>query len=125
VEHPIAFKAIQIEICDSESEAGTELGCILGEEWTLKQDIEAFASILFEIMFGVPPQSDFSIPTGIPDFVSRIIESGLSRISGRSCSFDAILNILKQNDFEMSDGVDSTEVAAFVSWVESAEYLEN
>jgi hypothetical protein len=35
------------------------------------------------------------------------------------------LEILKRNDFEISDGVDSTEVAAFVSWVESAEYLEN
>jgi hypothetical protein len=33
-------------------------------------------------MFGCPPQGEASILTGIPDFVSRIITTGLSPISG-------------------------------------------
>jgi hypothetical protein len=85
-------------------------------------DIEAFASILFELLFGHPPQSDSSIPTGIPDFVSRMIKSGLSPVSRMCYSFNDILKILKQNDFGIEDGVDSAEVSRFVDWVESAEY---
>jgi hypothetical protein len=72
-------------------------------------------------MFGRPPQGEISIPTGIPAFISRIIESGLSPISRTCCSFNTILNILKENKFKIEDGVDSAEVSAFVSWVESAE----
>jgi hypothetical protein len=72
-------------------------------------------------MFGHPPESEASIPTGIPDFVSKIIKSGVSPISGTSYSFNTILDILKQNDFRIEDAVDSAEVSAFVNWVESAE----
>jgi hypothetical protein len=35
--------------------------------------------------------------------------------------FSTILKILKQNDFEIEDGVDSAEVSAFVDWVESTD----
>jgi hypothetical protein len=73
-------------------------------------------------VFGRPPQGEVFISTGIPDFVSKIIRSGLSRLSGRSYSFNAILEILKKNDFKIEDGVDSAEVSEFVSWVESAEH---
>jgi hypothetical protein len=72
-------------------------------------------------VFGCPPQCDTSIPTGIPDFVSELIPSSLFHISGRSYSFNTILDILKQNDFQIEDGVNSTEVSAFINWVESAE----
>jgi hypothetical protein len=58
---------------------------------------------------------------GIPDFVSRIIKSGLSTLSERSYSFSTILEILKENNFRIEDDIDSAEVSAFVSWVESAE----
>jgi hypothetical protein len=51
-----------------------------------------------------------------------MIKSGLSPMSRTSFSFNTILDILKQNDFKIEDGVDSAEVSAFVSWVESAEY---
>jgi hypothetical protein len=81
-------------------------------------------AILFEVVFGRPPEGEASIPTGIPDFVSKIIESGLSPISGRRYSFNTSLEILKQNDFQIEDGVDSTEVSGFVNWVESAEQIE-
>jgi serine/threonine protein kinase len=107
---------------ESESENETQLRGFSGEGWTSNRDIEAFASILFELVFGSPPQGEISIPTGIPDFVSKIIKSGLSPTSGTSSSFNTILEILKQNNFEIEDGVDSAEVSAFVNWVESAEY---
>jgi hypothetical protein len=75
-------------------------------------------------MFGHPPQCEASIPTGIPAFVSKIIESGLSLSSGTSYSFNTILDVLKQNNFEIESGVDPAEVSAFVNWVESTEYPE-
>jgi hypothetical protein len=45
-----------------------------------------------------------------------------SPISGTSSSFDSILEILKQNDFQIEAGVDSMEVPAFVTWGESAKH---
>jgi hypothetical protein len=66
-------------------------------------------------------QGEASIRTGIPAFVSTIIKSGLSAISATCYSFNTILNILKENNFEIEGDVDSLEVSAFVSWVESAE----
>jgi serine/threonine protein kinase len=114
----VDFNPVLLEI--GESKEGTQLRGFSGERWTLERDIQAFASILFELMFGRPRHGEESIPTGIPDFVSTIIKSGLSPISGISYSFDAILKILKENDFSIVDGVNSAEVSAFVSWVESA-----
>jgi hypothetical protein len=75
-------------------------------------------------MFGSPPTGEGSIPTGIPNFVTAIIKSGLYPTSGTICSFDAIFKILKQNNFQIGDGVDSAEVSRFVMWVESAEQPE-
>jgi hypothetical protein len=122
----VDFNPIVLEVGDreTENEYGTQLVGFSRQGWTLERDIEAFASILFELMFGHPPQGEASIPTGIPDFVSRIIKSGLSPISRKRYSFNTILEILKQNDFAIEDGVDSAEVSSFVSWVESAEYPE-
>jgi hypothetical protein len=117
----IDFRGIVLEACESESESGTQFGGVSGKKWTLEKDIQGFVSILFEIMFGVPPQDEISIPTGIPDFVSRIIKSGFSPISRRSYSLNTILNILKENDFQIESDVDSAEVSSFVRWVESAE----
>jgi hypothetical protein len=87
-------------------------------------DIQGFALILCELVFGHPPQSEISIPPGIPAFVSRTIESRLSPVLRTSYSFDTIMDILKQNDFQIEDGVDSAEVSSFVSWVESTEHPE-
>jgi hypothetical protein len=53
-----------------------------------------------------------------------MIQSGLFPISGTKYSFNAILEILKRNDFQIEDGVDSREICDFVSWIESAEQLE-
>jgi hypothetical protein len=118
----VDFNPIFLEGGEMECEDGRQFVGFSGEGWTLERDIQAFASILFELVFGHPPQGEASIPTGIPDFVSRIIKSGLSPLSGINYSFNTILNLLKQNDFGIEDGVDSAEVSRFVSWVESAEY---
>jgi hypothetical protein len=126
----VDFNSIALEVGESEmememeNEDGTQLAGFSGKGWTAERDIEAFASILFELVFGRPPHGEASIPTGIPDFVSKIIKTGLSPISGRSYSFTTILEILKENDFSIEAGVDSAEVSAFVSWVESAEQAE-
>jgi serine/threonine protein kinase len=84
---------------ESKSDDGPQLIEFSGKGWTLERDIEGFASIVFEIVFGHPPDSEASIPTDIPDFVSMIIKLGLSPISRRNYSFNTILEILKENDF--------------------------
>jgi serine/threonine protein kinase len=117
----VDFNPIFLENGGSTSEEGTQLEDFSGQRWIREKDIQAFASILFELMFGRPPQRQTFIRTGIPAFVSTIIESGLFPTSGISYSFNTILEILKQNKFQIEDGVNSAEVSAFVSWVESAE----
>jgi serine/threonine protein kinase len=115
---PIVWGVGESEIkIESESESKGKAR----EGWTPERDIQAFASIFFEIVFGHHPQGEELIPTGIPYFVWSLIESGLFPISGRSSSFNTILDILKQNKFAIQEDVDSEEVSAFVSWVESAE----
>jgi hypothetical protein len=120
----VDFNPIVLEVDESktENEEGTQLVGFSRKGWTPERDIQAFASILFEVMFGRLPQDEASIPTGIPAFVSRIIESGLFPLSARRYSLNTILEILKQNDFAIEDGVDSAEVSSFVSWVEHAEW---
>jgi serine/threonine protein kinase len=85
----VDFNPLHLEIDEGESkstsEEGTQLDGFSGER--LAPD----NAILFELMFGCPPQGDSSIPMGIPNFVSRMIKSDLSPISGRSSSFITIL----------------------------------
>jgi hypothetical protein len=50
-----------------------------------------------------------------------MIKDGRSPESARSLSFAAIVESLKENRFEITAGVDSDAVSAFVSWVESSE----
>jgi hypothetical protein len=99
-----------------------QLGGFSREGWIPERDIWAFASILFEVLFGPFPQGEVSIPTGIPDFVSQILESGLFPRSSTSYSFNTILTILKEHNFKIEDDVNSAEVSAFVNSVESMEY---
>jgi hypothetical protein len=117
-----------LEVGEGESESDREeviqLRSFSAEEWTPQIDIQGFASILFELVVGHPAQGEASVPTGIPDFVYRIIESKFYLRSETRYSFDAILEILKQNDFRIEDGVDSAEVSKFVGWVESAKLPE-
>jgi serine/threonine protein kinase len=120
----VDFERMRLGIDGNENEEETELGGFSGERWTPEIDVHGFASILFEIVFGHPPKSERFIPSGAPDFVCTMIESGLFPRSRISYSFHTVLDILKQNDFQIDGDVDSAEVSAFVSWVESAEQPE-
>jgi hypothetical protein len=109
-----------------------------GEERTAKIDAFSFAFILFEIVVDLPAlrrksTSDelgklpvnacecVEIPGLIPEFVSVLIESGLSANPRERPSCDGRCEALKENSFRIADGVDSDEVSAFISRVESSE----
>jgi hypothetical protein len=120
----VDFQPIFFEVGENGSGEGTKLGGFFRERWTPKKDIQGFASILFEIVISGPANFESSIPMGIPAFVSKIIESGLYGTCETKYSFNNIFKILKSNDFRIDDAVDSAEVFAFVSWIESAEQSE-
>jgi serine/threonine protein kinase len=117
--HPMLF-----DVCESEGEKGTQLESFSRAKWTPKMDIDAFTTILFEILVERSATGELSLPTNVPAFVSTIMKSGLYPTSETSGSFDVILKILKQNNFRIEDDVDSVEVSAFVNWVETAEKPE-
>jgi hypothetical protein len=89
-----------------------------------EREVQGCASILFELIVGRSTNGEPSIPTGISDFVSRMTKSGFCPRSRRNYSDNPILEILKQNDFEIDDGVHSAEVPRFVPWAESVEWPE-
>jgi hypothetical protein len=59
-----------------------------------------------------------SLPAAVPAFVWQLIEDKRSPESMRCLSFVDIVNFLKKNRFQITAGVDSDEVSAFVSSVE-------
>jgi hypothetical protein len=98
--------------------------------------------LLFEIVAGRPlsrpsdamSDTEMIVPPGVPSFVSEMIDGGLRlrsrarpRASARArararreLSFIDIIETLKENHFRIVSGVDSDEVSAFVSGIESA-----
>jgi hypothetical protein len=60
----VEFNSILLKIAESESEGVEEakLGGFSGEGWIPERDIEAFVSILFEIVVGRPAKSEASVP---------------------------------------------------------------
>jgi serine/threonine protein kinase len=117
------FYWIGLEICESEKDKDI----LSGERWSPHLDVRGFASILFEIIVGYPMRlsgvwnGTITVPTNVPMFVLKLIEAGQSPGSQRQQPFNSILNILKENDFEIVSGVDSVDVLTFVDWVESFE----
>jgi hypothetical protein len=107
---------------ENETEEGMQLGGMSGEEWRLERDIQAFALILLEIIVGESATTVASIPASIPNFVAKIIKLGLCHTSDKRYSFNDVFEILEENNFRIEDSVDSEEVSAFVSWVESADH---
>jgi serine/threonine protein kinase len=73
------------------------------------------------ILFDPDVSPTTSIPRDVPQFISKIIEAGLSSESKTQRSFRDIFEALKRNDFEIMADVDSEEVLAFARWIESAE----
>jgi serine/threonine protein kinase len=76
--HIVDFNPIQFEIATSENEReiedGRQLAGFSRERLTRENDIEAFASILFELVVGRPVNGETSVPANIPTFVLSIIE---------------------------------------------------
>jgi serine/threonine protein kinase len=111
--HIVDFTPMIMEFGSHDGEEVTQVGSLPGEGWTPKIDLQAFASIVFELLFGHS------------NFVSTMIESKLHRPSEPGYSFNVILEILKQNKFRIEDHVDSAGVSRFSSWIESAELPDN
>jgi hypothetical protein len=114
----VDFRPIVLEMREN------KIGCFSGEGWTPKTDVDEFVSLFFEIMFGRPADATTLIDINVPYFVSQIMRAGFNSKSERILSFSDILNLLKVNDFRIVADVDSEDVSAFVSWVESAEQSE-
>jgi serine/threonine protein kinase len=92
------------------------------ERWTPTADVRAFTGILSEIV--VDSSAERSIhDRSVPSFVSGLIERGKSAKSAAMESFADIVNILKENEFEILEGVDIREVKNFVYWIEQSETL--
>jgi serine/threonine protein kinase len=99
-----------------------------GKGWSPQADVSAFAMLLFEIVTGRPwpppsagkADSEVILPPDVPGFVSEMIEGGLRPIARKKLSFIALFETVKANHFRIVSGVDSDEVSAFVSRVESA-----
>jgi hypothetical protein len=103
------FDPIRLEVRESQN------GGFSGTGWTPQMDVRGFGSILFEILFGQPRNGEPFVPANIPEFVSKIIEAGLCSESEIQYSFCNIFEILKQNSFQIMEGVDSEEVLAFAN----------
>jgi serine/threonine protein kinase len=100
-----------------------------GHKLTQKADVFVFASILFAIVVGhrafeeagersccaeKPPIVRDVIPSFVPEFVSRVILSGLATNPNDRPSFQGIFEILKANNFRIAQDLDSEAVLAFV-----------
>jgi hypothetical protein len=97
------------------------------DEWAPTADVSGFASLLLEIAVSGTATPHIGaacgppFPVAVPAFVSRMIEDGRSPESARRLSFAEIVAQLKANRFQIMAGVDSDEVSAFVSRVESSQ----
>jgi serine/threonine protein kinase len=76
----VDFHSIVLEFSESEGEETTQLGGFSGQGPEPEKNIEGFASVLSELVLGGAPPGEVFIPTGIPDFVSKLIKSGRSPI---------------------------------------------
>jgi hypothetical protein len=63
-------------------------------------------------------------PRRFPGFLRSIVEDALGLESTNKRSFNDILRILKQHNFQIMAGVDSAEVSALVDVIESWENSE-
>jgi serine/threonine protein kinase len=102
--------------------AETDFDDFLVDNFRPEADIHAFTRIFSEIVFGASCQRGGHAGE-IPSFVSEIIKRGQCTNLKAVASCKTILNILKQNDFKIIEGVDSCEVSKFVSFIELSETL--
>jgi hypothetical protein len=104
------------------SEAMAEVEGFSEEDWRPAADVRAFAELLSQIVIA-DSTKECGGSLSVPEFVLNIIERGQSFDSNATLSFVDIFETLKDNDFGILEGVDSTEVWDFVSWIEFLEAL--
>jgi serine/threonine protein kinase len=101
--------------------------------YTNSIDVFAFALIFYEILVGeaVFPAKltalqianrlqkgvRAAIPGSIPQFVRQLIEAGWAQGPETRPSFREIFEVLEENNFAITDGVDTDAVRAYVQWV--------
>jgi hypothetical protein len=93
-----------------------------GENFTPTADIQAFSRILSEIVFGTSSERGRPMRE-IPSFVFELIERAQCTDLGIFESFTDILSILKKNDFNIIEGVESGKVFEFVNLITLSEML--
>jgi serine/threonine protein kinase len=110
-----------------------------GKESLQTDDVSSFCLILFDILVGrrvvaqassgdgveiyfVDDGERAEIPSFIPFFMRELMEKGCSADQSIRPSFSGIYECLKQNDFDIVEGNDVTEVLRFVSSLEASEY---
>jgi serine/threonine protein kinase len=93
-----------------------------GEGWRPEADVKAFTELLSKIVIGDSAEESGSSPS-VPAFVLKMIEIGQSLDSNTMLSFVDIFETLKDNVFQIIEGVDSNAVSDFVSWIEFSEAL--
>jgi hypothetical protein len=119
-----------IQICDfcqnglsevgGNSEGLAEVGGFSGEGWRPTADVRTFAELLSRIVIDKSAE-EHGCALSLPAFVLNIIENGQSFNSNAKLSFVEPFETLENNDFQILEGVDSTEVSNFVSWIEFSE----
>jgi hypothetical protein len=114
------MKSIEDEASD---ESCTEyVESFSGKCWRPTADVCAFAKILLEIVV-VRSSDECELTPILPSFVFTLIEECQSAESTSRISFADIFDILKQNDFNIVEGVDVKKVSDFVDWIERCERL--
>jgi hypothetical protein len=103
-------------------EAIAEVDGFSGESWRPAADVRAFAELFSRIVIGDSANesgSSRSVPGNVLDMIHR----GQSLDSNATLSFMDIFTTLKNHNFRILEGVDSTEVSNFVRWIEFSETL--
>jgi serine/threonine protein kinase len=123
----IGFGWMDLKVQEGECGRESGVGELFDEEWTAQADIRAFGSLLVEITVGQPSilagdaDSEGIVKLGVSKLVSEIIERIQSKNWKGVTSLNSIIDILKENEFQIEAGVDSEEVLEFVRCVEFME----
>jgi hypothetical protein len=94
-----------------------------GGEMTTKADVFSLIAILFRFVIGDSHvnQRYLVIPGFVPEFVARLIESGLSSDPNQRPSINDIIEIFQKNDFMISENVRADEVSSYLASLEASE----
>jgi serine/threonine protein kinase len=116
------FDVTSLSVAGGNSEAMAEVGGFSGEGWSPSADVRAFTELLSRIVIG-NSAGERGINPSVPAFIVKMIERGQSSDSNAKLSFVDIFETLKDKDFRILEGVDSTEVSKFMRWIEFSEAL--